>query len=441
MMLSICMTCLGCNTKDNIFGSDWVQQSDPNYMSAPGQIIVYNDETLPKVALPTREPAQLENLSPPWVQMGMDTGEPGVMYSAALSGYFLLRMQQEDGSYKYEYRPDTGEFFWQDVIHRQVGPGYAAALLYEELGRVEFRLSAERVFEYAIPRLQTIGLGNATEDTRYRLTDIGATSILIFGLSRLVRSTSDADSKWHEYLRGLGRHLLQLQNADGSFQEGSPLARGQAIQALAHLWLTYQEQDYLTALQKTAKYSCDSWEAIDREYLPYFILYANEALATLYSATSDSYLPGCVYDMTEVNMEDQYLADDTANVRWIGGFNKSANWTPSWSASLKLEAIADALVIARLANDREYEDLYEERIRLGVPFVQRFQWRIGETASWPNPDVVLGGFPYLAEGSGGDLAWPLSRTDLSWHGTAFLVKAARVLGDEYWPNRPEKASD
>ena len=390
----------------------------------------YDDNTRPRAVIPDGG-FDAEGVVPPLQIDGMDTGQPGVMYAASLAGYFLLRMQQADGSYQYEYRPDTGEFLWEDVIHRQIGPGYAVALLYEELQREEFRRSAEWVFEYALPRVAEAGT------SALRIADIGATSIFVFGLSRLVRSGIVADRAWDDTLRGLGQHLLDLQTASGGFTEGSPLARGQALQALSHVWLTFQDSEYLNALQRSARYSCENWQDIDPDYLPYFILYANEALATLYEETREAYLPECVYDMTEINLQDQYQDADTSDVSWVGGFNKLAGGTPSWSAALKLEGIADALRIARLDGDTEMQAQYEERLRLGIPFVMRFQWRIGETETWPHPETVLGGFPYLAPGSQGALAWPLSRTDLAWHGIAFFIKAARMLGEETWPSYPD----
>ncbi len=392
--------------------------------------IAYNENTSPRAVMPEGG-FFADGVVPPLQIEGMDTGQPGVMYAAGLAGYFLLRMQQSDGSYQYEYRPDTGEFLWEDVIHRQIGPGYAVALLYEELQREEFRRSAEWVFEYAMPRVAEAGA------SALRITDIGATSIFVFGLSRLVRSGATNGSGWEDTLRGLGQHLLDLQTASGGFSEGSPLARGQALQALSHLWLTFKEPVYLDALQRSARYSCDTWQDINPDYLPYFILYANEGLATLYEETGDAYLPECVYDMTEINLLDQYQADDTPEQSWVGGFNKLAGWTPSWSAALKLEAIADALRIARLDGVPERQEQYEERLRLGIPFVMRFQWRVGETEGWPQSETVLGGFPYLAPGSQGALAWPLSRTDLAWHGIAFFIKAARMLGEETWPSYPD----
>ena len=391
--------------------------------------LTYESTTTPSVLVPEAGLYD-DSVSPPLEVEGTDTGEPGVMYAAGLSGYFLIRVQQSDGSYKYEYRPDTGEFLWQDVIHRQIGPGYALTLLYEELKRPEFARSAEWVFDYAVNRLVDAG------DGAQRITDIGATSIFVFGLSRLIRSEAPTESNWDPTLRALGQHLLDLQNEDGSFSQGSPLAQGQAVQALAHLWLTYQEDLYLEALTRAANYTCSTWETISPDTLPYFILYANEALATLYNANGDTTLPECVYAMTEGNLQDQYLVSDTNDASWVGGFNKSSGWTPSWSAALKLEAIADAMDIALQAGDAAQASMYEERLRLGLPFVMRFQWRIGETEGWPKPETILGGFPYLAPGSTGDLAWPLSRTDLAWHGIAFYVKAARMLDEEHWPNNP-----
>ncbi len=392
----------------------------------------FGAESLPRVELP----ADLSGLKPPLAVVGSDTGEAGLVYAAALSGYFLLRVQQADGSFKYEYLPISDTWCWQDVIHRQVGPAYALVLLYGATKRDEFRLAADWAFEYAKPRIADQG------DGELRITDMGATSILIFGLAHYgafatANGAPDA-SKWHDTLVGLGKHLLARQNEDGSFKEGSPLGRGQAVQALSHLDRYVPGGAYRDALLRAAGYSCDHKDEIATGDVPYFLLYAGEALRHLNAVTGDARWNECSVALTDVNIANQYTSEDKVDPSWHGGFGKTDGSTPTWSASLRLESMADALGLARDRGDTARAELLEDRLRVGAEFVMRQQWRVGETTGYPNPEEILGCYPYfLPNDNPADLtcestklSWPKSRTDLAWHGTAMLVKTARVLGEE-----------
>ncbi len=393
--------------------------------------IRYVDETEPRVeALPE----DWATLTPPLDVVGEDTGEAGLLYAAALSAYFLVRVQQADGSYKYEYKPDTDEWLWQDVIHRQVGPGYACVILYRATGRPEFAFSADRVFDYAAERLQDRGEG------QLRLADIGGTSIFIFGLSRyrlaFEGQTPDRATKWDATLAGLGAHLLALQNEDGSFKEGSFLARGQAVQAFAHLdEVTDGSKAYRDGLIGAARFSCEHKDEIAVGDLPYFLLYANEAFRYLHRVAPEAYdWAACSDAMTQPMLDDQYLEGDTDDPSWVGGYGKRDGNRPTWSASLRMESVTDAMGLAQDRDDGPRVALLREHIEAGAAFVIRQQWRKGETDEYPNPPEIIGGFPYYMPGqTNGSLGWPLSRTDLSWHGSAMLVKAATVLGEEAFP--------
>ena len=408
---------------------------DTSGASAPDEDvrIRYTESTEPKAMLEGDWTAS----TPPVAVIGEDTGEAGLLYAAALGGYFLLRVQQEDGTYKYEYRPDTDEWLWQDVIHRQVGPAYACVILFRATHRAEFLYSANRVFDYAATRIEE------QADGSLRLADIGGTSILVFGLSHY-RMAFEGDvgeeaTRWDATLSGLAAHLLSRQNDDGSFSEGSFLARGQVVQALGHMdLLTSGEPKYRDALVKAARYSCEHKDEIAVGDLPYFLLYANEALRYLNKVAPDAGdWVACSDALTQVLLDDHYLDGDAEDPIWSGGFGKRDSARPTWSASLRLESVADALGLAQDRGDSARQALLREHLVTGTAFVIRQQWRKGETDDYPNPPEIIGGYPYYMPGqTGGSLGWPLSRTDLSWHGSAMLVKAATVLGEEIFPGGP-----
>lgn len=390
----------------------------------------YDESIRPVVDLPS-DPSRVAALEPPLEVTGSDTGQGGVLYSALLGGYFLIRVQQADGSYKYEYEPDKDEWLWQDVIHRQIGPGYAQAVLYGATSREEFRLSAQWSFEYAMPRVEDLGNG------QLRITDIGATSIFVFGLSKLARLSEDSRQNYEETLRGLGEHLLSKVTGDGDITEGTLLAKGQVLQALGHLHRTFGDEKYIEALSRTARFGCDAFSNEDESDRRFFIYYANEALLHLYGVSEDDWVPECVWRMTQQLVDDQWTPENTQDRSRWGGFGHTHDYRPNWQAALWLEGIADALSLAEKMADEDRSALYRERLELGVPFVQTFQWRRGDTDDFPDPPEVIGGYPYLEPGTTGDLAWPLSRTDLAWHGSAMLVKAARLFDTEIFDELPE----
>ncbi len=389
----------------------------PKLLDDTGAPIALDKSVKPKAVL-SRRGAQ----RPPLRLSGTDAGADGPLYAAALGGYFLLRAQRLDGSFGALYAPNAAFWRSEDAIFRQIGGAYTLALLYDETGREEFRLGADWAIEHVSDSLVDLG------PYGLRLKDLGSTAIMVFALTQMKRTLPE-DFRWDDTLKGLTTHLLSRIDEAGDVLEGIELVKGQVIQAVGHLHLTSGDARFLDLLERMGRFACDHFEShYDPRWRKYFVYYANEPLLHLYRQRPADWIPACVAAMTDPFLDDQWMPGDTRHESWIGGFGKRNGWRPLWNAALWLEAIADAHALARESGDEARAEVLRPHMIEAARFVMRMQWRRGETDDFPEPDVPIGGYPFQMTGdTHGKLGWPLTRTDLAWHGTAALLKVTREL--------------
>jgi hypothetical protein len=396
----------------------WIVETPPRFS--------YDDEREPRVDVP--ESVEDQDMVPvPFEQIGEDDGEGGIVYSAALAGYYIMRIQDADIGYHYEFDPVEGEFNEDDNLHRKCGATFTQVWLYRFTRRPEFRMSTRAALEYMMTRAVW------HEDGSFELRDLGATALVTLSLTEYGKLTGD--DVWDAEIDGAGQFLLDRVQDDGSFSEGGSLQWAQAHQALWRLYAYTEDERYLDALLKVARYFYDNRDDSDVLGSAYLYgLWANEPLTNLYSIREDeTWIADFVLEVGEEVASRQYIPlDDDVPPEWIGGYwpNDGRGGQPIWDSTLKLEAVIDAFRMAQVLDNEVYIDRFRKSAIIGAQFLQGLQLRRGETDDFDDEDFVVGGTPFALDN-------PTTRLDVPHHMANAILKVVEYMDLEDYPGRPD----
>jgi len=386
---------------------------------------VYDDGRPPLVAVPDGDAAQ-DAMPAPFEQVGGDDGGPGLVYSAALAGYYIMRVQDDGLGFHYLYDPVAGAFDEDDNLHRKAGATFTQTWLYRFTGRPEFRMSARRAIAYLLSR------ADWQDDGTLRLRDLGATALVSLGVTEYARLVPTGE--WDAEIAGLGEHLLSRVQADGSFSEGTPLQWAQAHQALWRLYGHTGDQRYLDALAAVARYFYDH-RGDDDIIGPYYLygLWANEPLTSLYQLRPEPWIRDLVFAVGDDVAGRQYTPVDDVAEDWIGGYHPGGDDDePGWNSTLKLEAVIDAYRMAETAGDAGRAARYRKSALIGAAFLQRLQHRVGERDDFADEAFAAGGTPFAPSD-------PVVRVDVPHHMANAILKVVEYLDLEDYPGREAEA--
>lgn len=400
--------CAACTPEDDRY---WVIDNPPRF--------VYDDSRPPRVDVPDTVEEQ-DMLPVPFEQIGEDDGEPGIVYSAALAGYYLMRIQDPLLGFHYEFEPIAGEWVESDNLHRKCGATFTQVWLYRFTQRAEFRMSTRAALEYMI------GRSELQDDGTRKLRDLGATALVLLSLTEYGRLTED--DVWDAEIDELGEYLLARVQDDGSFSEGNSLQWAQAHQSLWRLYVYTLDERYVNALEKVARYFYENRGDPDViEYAYLYGLWANEPLTNLYSVRQNDWLSEFVLEVGEEVANRQFIPIDDVDPEWVGGYwQNDGDGPPIWDSTLKLEAVIDAFRMARIVDSEVHIDLFRKSALIGTAFLQRLQHRRGETDDFEDEDFVVGGTPYALDD-------PTTRLDVTHHMANAILKTAEYLELEDYP--------
>jgi len=378
------------------------------------------DETRPPFVEVPEDPAEQDLVPVPFQQMGGDDGGEGIVYTAALAGYYLMRIQDDEIGYHYQYDPVAGEFEEDDNLHRKAGATFTQVWLYRFTGRPEFRMSARRAIEYLLSR------ASDQDDGTLRLRDVGATALVTLSLTEYGQLVGT--DVWDAEIQGLGEHLLSRVQEDGSFSEGTPLQWAQSHQALWRLYRYTEDERYLDALLATARYFYDNRG--DPEIIgPYYLygLWANEPLTDLYQLRPEPWIAELVLEVGDDVAARQYTPVDDVDSDWVGGYlPNDGEGEPNWNSTLKLEAVIDAYRMAVATGDQERIERYQRSALIGAAFLQRLQHRQGDGDEFADEAFAVGGTPM-------SLTDPAVRLDVPHHMANAILKVVEYLDLEDYP--------
>lgn len=381
----------------------------------------YDDSALPRAELPEDASLALaDTLTPPLQLQGEDTGDAGIFYAAALGGYHLIKIQQPDGAFGYQYDHRADRWAEDNSFYRQAGTTYTQAWLATLTERPEFTLSTEWALRSLSQQL------TAEPDGSMKMLDIGGTGLLM--LSMTEHATYTGDTRYDDTLRACGEYLLKRVADDGRFTESVPLQWGQAMQALWRLYVYFDDARYLDALERAGRYLYEHPELSGEEDEYYILtLWINEPLTWLYTERPNAWITDLVFRLTDFIVARQYTPENAEAVGWIGSYiMPEADNEPSWRAALRLEGVIDALRLAQLSGDAERVERYTESTLLATHYLLGLQLRAGDTRGAARPELVTGAFPFDAES-------PQLRIDVTHHIANTLIKVVSYLKLEDFP--------
>ena len=181
--------------------------------------------------------------------------------AAVEAGAWIVRTQDDDGSYLYGWNRDTGEVDRDYNLVRHAGVTMSLVQLVRA-GELAHLGAADRGLAWMIDRLVPAGEGVAFTDTSE--AKLGASALLAVSLAQ--RRLALGDTRHDETMVGLGRFLAGQQRADGSMlnffdvdggepvpDETSVFATGEALWALALLHDVFPDQGF----------DEDAWRTLD----------------------------------------------------------------------------------------------------------------------------------------------------------------------------------
>ncbi|MEM6990696.1 MAG: hypothetical protein AAF721_09370 [Myxococcota bacterium] len=415
LVLPCMLLALGCQASTDDGGDDsgWTIDDPPR--------VAFTDETLPRMEVPADESTWVD-AEKPLPEMGEDTNEEGILYSAHLMGHYQMRMLSEAEGFHYEYDPTNDSFNETTSVHRKVVSTFSLTWLYKATLRDEYRFAVEHMLRFLEED------ADEQEDGSLKLRDLGATAMFAMALTHHAKFAQT--SEWDETIDKVGAHVLSLVNEDGSLNNGSPLYYAQAHLGIWRLYDYTQDPIYLDTLEKVGKFHYDNRN--DSEYLDSVHLYglwAHEPLTELYMLRPADWITEFVFDNADKVLEGQYTPDDEdVDPKLIGSFRESDD-ERRWRVILKLEGTIDAYRLAVEVGDEERIEAYRKSSLLAVEFLQEFQYRKGDTDDWPAPGRAIGGTPYGFDN-------PIVRIEVPGHEVNGFVKVVEYMGLEDYPGRP-----
>ncbi len=354
-------------------------------------------------------------LVPPLALEGTDTGEDGIVYAAVLGGYYLMKVQRPDGGFGYQYDHRKGVWADEDQIHRQCGSTFTQAMIAELTGRPEFSLSTEWALRWLTAQVTELGGGAAM------LVDLGATALVLLSLTSHGKHLGDTSRD--DLIDRLGQFLLNSIGEGGVFTRGGSLQWGQSLQALGRLHDYTGDERYLDAMEETGHWLYlhpeRSYEATDEGYL--MSLWVGDPLVRLYERRPLDWIPEYLFRLTDPIVAAQHLPDTTTDPERLGHYVvPEADGGPTWRTALRLEGVADAILLARRLGDDARLARYRESTLYAVYALQKLQLRAGDTRGAVDPVLVEGAWPLSPDS-------PTLRADVTHHTANTLLKAALHL--------------
>ena len=342
---------------------------------------------------------------------------------------FLVKHQQEDGSFLYKYYPAKDRPRHDVNIVRMAGTtwsvGRAARLTGDKAGVEAY----EKALAFMKKHIRYLNLDRDYPYIIYKgRPPLGAAALLVLALVE-----GPEDKERLELARGLARSMLTLQEESGRFRTFFPPIEsdanqdyypGEALLALMTLYKATGDDTYLDAVKKAFEFYPGYFErhAVDGKRMS-FCPWQTAANYELYKVTrNDDHYIFCKR-MTDWVLTHQYREPMLPWSDYLGGFSFGFRGMPGFSTATFSEGVVDGYRAAKLAGDELSIKKYRDALALSIPFVMRLQVRLRDTYFMPRPDKAVGGFRAA-------LSFTECRCDYAQHAIVALMKFMEAFDDE-----------
>ncbi len=341
---------------------------------------------------------------------------------ASLADYMIYR-QLRSGLFTYQYEAGQDRYTEDNSPIRQIGGVVALAVHARATGRSASRSAADLGVRYHLQGLRVLpnverAAFLATADGRHRL---GVSAMLCLALGEHPQPARYADTRVK-----LANAILSLQRPSGMFMTAFPPARdiigqahypGEALLALATHYAHQPTGRVLDAFDRAIAFYRDYFRETPS---PVFASWQLRAFAAMAGHTKRQDYAEYVFELADWIIERQIDAPECPWPELRGGITTHREGKADFTTAFHLEAIADALQLARSVNDAERISRYDRALRGAVRFVMQLQVRPEEAYFMRSPRDAVGG---IRTG----LTLNLLRIDHCEHALIGLIKARQVL--------------
>ena len=357
---------------------------------------------------------------------------------ARLGAAWLAAVVRPDGAFPYVYWPirDRYDAKRYNVI-RHAGTTYALFQAVEAAGDAPVRTAAEAAAGYIAGAARPVPGGRAYADGD--VAKLGGQALALVALLERRRVLRDAA---HDGLiADLAAFLLDLELAEepGRYHQSYRLEAGrrlltpdsdyypgEALLALTRLAQQFPDGPYLAAATRAARYLIRGRDGdiVARGAIPREDHWLTIALGDLYRLDPNPDYATVANLQADSMLANQYPPDDP-DWRRIGGAHRPGpiNYT---STATKGEALLAAWDLAAFRQDTATEARVSAGARRTAQFQMRVQFTDENTALFPRPDRVVGGW-------GQDAFNPRIRLDFVQHNVAALLGVWHLTRDGHLP--------
>ena len=318
-------------------------------------------------------------------------------HSMRLGADWILAMQEHHGRFQYWYDPVNDKFSSKndDNFLRQAGTSFSLMLVYEMTGEPRYLEAARKSVQYLLASIKLLDADKAyfLFGRRAKLGGISLPMLTMLKIRQLTGTT-----EFDTILTKLANMILFLQEkyntgqykstyvylGDYEYEKNSGwesrIYPGEALYALAGMYQAFGNARYKQSMDWALDfYYGEKWKS--HAFLPWTI----SAFASLYEQTGEQKYADYVFFLGDQLLTQQNLDSDD---EVYGSFHG----LPSANTGSYMEGLGDAIHIARLVEDEQRSQLYQERAKMGYRWLFMLQYGESDAAALKQPHLAQGGF-------------------------------------------------
>ena len=318
-------------------------------------------------------------------------------HSMRLGADWILAMQEHHGRFQYWYDPVNDKFSSKndDNFLRQAGTSFSLMLVYEMTGEPRYLEAARKSVQYLLASIKLLDADKAyfLFGRRAKLGGISLPMLTMLKIRQLTGTT-----EFDAILTKLANMILFLQEkyntgqykstyvylGDYEYEKNSGwesrIYPGEALYALAGMYQAFGNARYKQSMDWALDfYYGEKWKS--HAFLPWTI----SAFASLYEQTGEQKYADYVFFLGDQLLTQQNLDSDD---EVYGSFHG----LPSANTGSYMEGLGDAIHIARLVEDEQRSQLYQERAKMGYRWLFMLQYGELDAAALKQPHLAQGGF-------------------------------------------------
>jgi len=336
---------------------------------------------------------------------------------------YLVYRQLDSGLFAYLYDAASDRYTDEDNVVRQVGATLAICLYAGLSGKSAVEAACARSLRHHMDGVLTFP---GHYDAAFIATPDGENKLGVTALFSLALGACPNADAYKETRRRLIQGVLLLQRESGMFVTAFPPAidagaqdyfPGEALLALADYHHDLREAAILDAFDKAIEFYRGYFR--DRPS-PAFVPWQVQAYAAIAEPTKRQDYVEFVFELTDWLLERQMTITNSEWPELRGGIASYQPGRAGVATASYLEALCDALHLARAVGDAERIRRYESGVRAAVRFVLQLQVRPEEAYFMRSPRDAVWGVRTSP-------ALNLLRIDHVQHALVALIKARQVL--------------